>query len=49
MDQVDAVGPFASVLDVILRNVDYKRDDKLTEDITVYRGLNMEMNEIQSY
>ena len=49
VDRLDAVGPFAAALDVILRNIDSKRPDRQTEDFQVYRGLNMPMNEIESY
>lgn len=49
INRIDAVGPFASALDIILRNIDSKRKNKKTEDFYVYRGLNMPLNEIESY
>lgn len=48
-DRLDAVGPFASVLGIILRHQDPKRPDRITEDFSVYRGLNMPQNEIDAY
>ena len=44
--RMNAVGPLAAALGEIVRRQDAKREDKKTEDFTVYRGLSLPQSEI---